>query len=466
MYAKCRLSALCCLPLLLLAAVAQAQAKPTVVVLTFGGSKASRPRGRIVKGLARSYEVLPGDDLLDACEQLGVQMARGPNLARCAKHIRAIAVVGGQMAAGQINLAVYAGKTGEAVATGGVPWTGRGTQAQLKQAVGFVASAIQQAPALDPPPSTDAEDPNDPDVEDDAYPDTGVAFDPGQIGESDEGDEELDPLENPLAQGGGSEIGASSDPSPPQPPRLDAAVWGMAGIGMLIRQFSFDRPVGTAPRYDSGAAAAIRLAALVRPLAFFTDGPVTNLFASIRYLTTLGLESQIQGSEGQEGLSTSISELLLDVGYRWNIMKAADSLRLDFGLGFGMQDFSTDWPPDTPKTLPDTAYRFLRISVGGFYPFTPHVGAHLAVDYRMVFSAGEIQDDAAWYGPSFTGGVSGGGGLDVSYKGFIATVEYTYTHFFYSFSEKPAQRSQLGKKAAAGANDQYHALMLSLGYSY
>jgi hypothetical protein len=105
-----------------------------------------------------------------------------------------------------------------------------------------------------------------------------------------------------------------------------------------------------------------------------------------------------------------------------------------------------------------------------------YIGGNLHFDYRVVTGTGEIEDEKDWFGPSSTGGISLQVGLQGNYKGIVAQVGYRYTRYFYDFTEAEqrlkdittecaAGPSSCTKKAAGGALDQQHGLILTVGYS-
>ena len=51
------------------------------------------------------------------------------------------------------------------------------------------------------------------------------------------------------------------------------------------------------------------------------------------------------------------------------------------------------------------------------------------------------------------------------YKLLIGSVEYSYTRYFYAFSDTPS-RAQQGQRAAGGALDILHGVFLSAGVAY
>ena len=167
----------------------------------------------------------------------------------------------------------------------------------------------------------------------------------------------------------------------------------------------------------------------------------------------------------EQTYGTSFLEFIFDAGVDWNMLNKPTSPHLVAGIGGGMMDFSIDWDSDPPHTLPDASYGFFLMRVGVNYPFHPMVGAHFHFDYRVVGGAGEVEDSDNWYGPSSTGGVNIALGIDGAYKGFIASLEYTYTRYFYAFTDAE-NRVSSSKRAAGGALDVLHGFIFSAGYSF
>ena len=260
-------------------------------------------------------------------------------------------------------------------------------------------------------------------------------------------------------------------------PRLLAAV----GLGTWIRDFSLNDPARTTdpstgkaynhPGYNSSAAFALRLAAMVRPAAFLTDGLASMLYLHLQFQTTLGLQSRTREKDASSGqmvektYGTSFMEFVVDAGVDWNILKKPDSPHLVLGLGGGAMDFAISWDTDPPHTLPDVSYGFFLIKAGLNWPFHPMVGGHFHFDYRVVGGAGEVEDGDYWYGPASTGGINIALGIDGAYNGIVASLEYTYTRYFYSFTEAESRVSN-NKRAAGGALDVLHGIIFTMGYSF
>ena len=136
------------LSLTLLAGLASspALARPLIVVLAFGGEQGTEIRDALVGALAKKYEVVHGQKLLAACDQLGITMSRGKNLATAAASLGAVAVVGGTLKEGHLVLAVYSGKTGQPLATGSVPFGGQITRPALGKALVIILKGLNKAP--------------------------------------------------------------------------------------------------------------------------------------------------------------------------------------------------------------------------------------------------------------------------------------------------------------------------------
>jgi len=478
-----------------------ALAKQTVAALAFGGPGATAIRTSILRPLQKRYDILHGSQLLDACDALGISMTRGPNLARAAKHIGAVAVIGGAVTRGALSLAVYSGRTGQPLITGRVPARGgKLNTAGLRKALTIIVEGLRKAPksvgrphrpvaAPTPAPTpTPAPAPAGGDLtfEPDPVessgggsgssavtlsPDSGQAEDPSY--ETPLGG----PEENPLASKGPAPVEQTAQPqgevkkTPDSfgAPRAEATI----GLGTWMRRLSINQPDprNPAPKYDSGAAFAISLGFKVRPIAFLSDGLAANFYSRLRYQTMLGLESASQDGT----FSTSLWELLWEVvGFDWNVMSKPTSPHLELGIGFGLMSFTIDWPEATTKRqMPDASYSWFLASVGAYMPmpFVSFLGAHLRLDYRVVSGTGEIEDETEWYGPSSTGGINLLVGIDGNYKGIVARLEYTYTRYFYNFSEAEARLTACGnqvtctQKTAGGALDVLHGFIFSVGYS-
>ena len=493
------------LGVLLMLLSSSAMAKPTIAVLAFGGKQGPSVRKRLAASLRAQYRVIHGDKVLDACDALGIAMSRGRNLARCAQQVGAVAVVGGAVGGDILSLVIFSGKTGKVIKKGSVVCEGRLSAADLRDALSIVQAGLRKAPRRSPrtaprPRPRPRPRPVEPE------PDDGLEFDPDSK-DTDKGDfsfepdpvnrkpantATVNPDEDPLDSSGAYKPGATRGTDTSKRPtarvtkktiahdgypRLLAAV----GLGTWIRDFSLNDPARTTdpstgkaynhPGYNSSAAFALRLAARVRPAAFLTDGFASMLYVNLQFQTTLGLQSRTKEKDSSSGqmvektYGTSFLEFIMDAGVDWNIQNLPTSPHLVAGIGGGMMDFAIDWDTDPPHTLPDASYSFFLIKAGINWPFHPMVGAHFNFDYRVVGGAGEVEDSQYWYGPSSTGGVNIALGINGAYKGIVASLEYTYTRYFYAFSEAEDRVSQ-SKRAAGGALDVLHGIIFSVGYSF
>ncbi len=515
-----------CLALLAAAlwAPARAQAGQIVAVLAFGGDDDGNVRGAVVDPLFNRYQIIHGDKVLDACDELGIPMSRGRNLARCAKKVSATAVVGGAVQGGKLSLVVFSGKNGNVLAKGSVPCRRRLSSRNLRKALSIVLKGLRKAPKRvgrrkprEKPPAGD------------------FSFDPEPVGRGGGGDppaedppegqtEDLD--EDPLTGAGtpsfdpdGDEPGAPGAPGSPDPgddyskekkkkegdddwPKFDITI----GLGTWIRAFGLNDPAPTKvtnpsgqqepighPQYNSGGTFALRLGAKVRPLAFLSDGLMKMLYLRFHFMTTVGLQSKALGTakDPKTGktvpvtklLGTSFWEFMFDLGLDWNILDTPTSPHLVGGLGFGTFNFSIGWEDEvtsvykTKGRLPDVGYRYVLIKLGVYWPFLAvmdddlRIGAHFNFDGRpVVAEAGEVEDPTYWYGPASVAGIALGLGVDAKYAisdsiNIVAGVEYTYTRYFYTFTDAQS-RVKLNTRAAGGALDELHGIMINVGYAY
>jgi hypothetical protein len=456
----------------LLGAATNADARPKLGVLAFGGDDGMAARSRVVAALRRSYRIVDGETVLAACEELGVRLERGRSLARVSEYLGVVALIGGAAGGGKLAVVVYSGLDGQPLVTGAVKWS---PGEPLRRALRLIREGLSQVqPAVQPP---DEPAPPPP-----AQPPEGVgggteplSFDPEPVqqsaeteGEGIQVDEEAEnPLAPPPAATSQPAVEVTKTPEPPREPRVVAFV----GLGAWVRDFSLNDPVDDRdhPDYDSGPAFTLRFALRGRPLAFFLEGIPAQFWLRLRYQVALGQSSQIEGEVSD--LTTSQGELLFDAGYQFNFGSRPDGPQLDVGLGYGLLDFSIDWGSNEAR-MPDSAYRFLLLGAEFRYPFGEllhsRIGGHLRLDYRIVFEIGEIEreDDDAWYGPSTTGGLAAAVGLHVATVfNIVGTLEYSYTRFFYAFDDA-VNRQEENKRAAGGALDQYHSVVFSAGYSY
>jgi hypothetical protein len=436
-------------------------AKPALAVLPF--KNGDQAREAIIDQLGGRYEVVPGQELVSASERLGVSMSRGANLAQVAGEVGVVAIIGGGVRGNRLTLAVYSGKTGEPLVTGVVPFRGQLAGPSLRKAMALITRGLKKAPKKMPKAHKTGQS-------------NTMTFTPDGGTPAGEGEENPLAKPKPTAEVKPAETVAAE--VKPRAPREPGASWveGLFGVGFWMRSFAPVDKTESAqpdPEYKSGMAFALRLGLRVRPAAFFLDNFASNFWLRLRYQQVVGLTSQTKAAEGAttstEPLSTSMREIIFDFGYDWKILSRQISPHLDLGLGYGMTDFSIDWKGTEPS-MPDFAYRFLDFNLAARWYFMPLnwglLGAHVNFDYRLVFSAGEIQDEKGpWYGPSSTGGLGFGGGADLNIGNVLLKLDYLFNYYFYGFSDPPSSRAP-NSRAAAGAMDAFNTIMLSAGYSY
>jgi hypothetical protein len=478
-----------------------ARAGPTMVMLDFGGAYGPVARSELITPLSRRYEVKSGDTLHKAAAELGVTVARGDNLAQAAQRLGAVAVVGGAVTDGKLTLAIFSGETGEVVNTERVRWRSPPSRRVLRQALSVILRGLHKcpremtplAPSLgeepDPPP---VHEPDAPTPETTPAPSTHSLtpdFDPSGQPTVDE-----TPPDLAAVRAKGPALGTTATATrdavvqketqeekqpeqDPSSPRVVATV-GMGGWSRSLQIHDPDTAHSpNPPTYSSNIAMALVLGFKARPLAFIQDrGFLAGPYVRFGYRTMLGLKSQNSvkdstGTEQTEALDTSLWELCFEGGFDWKILDRRLGPHLEIGLGYGMMDFSINWGDGLAlqKRVPDAAYRFLFGVLGGRIPFSELIGAHARIDYRVVSSTGEIESD--WYGPSSTGGINLLAGLNGTYAGFVARLEYTYTRYFYTFEEGMSRAKECRSggtclQAAGGALDVLHGFSASFGYSF
>ncbi len=485
---------------------AQVRAEQVVAVLAFGGDDDGNVRGAVIDPLFNRYKIIHGDKVLDACDELGIPMSRGRNLARCAQKAGAVAVVGGAVQGGQLSLVVFSGKNGSVLAKGSVPCRGNLSSRNLRKALSLVLKGLRKAPKRvgrkRAPPREE--------------PGGDFSFDPEPV---DRGKEPENPSEDmgedPLTGSGTPSFDPDADEPRAAPrertekpkkkteddwPKFDISI----GLGTWIRSFSLNDPAPTKvtnpsgqsepvghPQYNSGGTFALHLGAKVRPLSFLSDGFISMIYLRLHFLTTLGLKSKALGTtkdpttgktvQVTKLLSTSFLEFMLDMGLDWNILDTKTSPHVVGGIGFGVMNFSIGWEDQvtsvyqTKGRLPDVGYKFFLIKLGLYWPFLSikkfSLGAHLNLDGRpLVSDTGDVEDPTYWYGPASAGGLGLGLGIDGRYSiresiNLVASIEYTAARYFYTFTDAQ-QRVKPNTRAAGGALDVLHGFIVNLGYAY
>jgi len=486
-----------------------ARAEQVVAVLAFGGDDEGNVRGAVVDPLFNRYTIIHGDKVLDACDELGIPMSRGRNLARCAKRAGVVAVVGGAVQGGKLSLVVFSGGNGQVLAKGAVPCRGRLAGRNLRKAINLVLKGLRKAPkgkrrGRKPPPTKD--------------PSGGFSFDPepvdrGQPASGQSVDMEEDPLtgtgtpsfdpdagdpamnNDPVEKKKKDDDGGSGGITRTSWPALELALGG----GFWSRTFTPNDPIQTTiqgkPRspeeYKSGTAFMIRVMARARPLAFFMEGLATGPFLKLMFQSTAGLATRATDAKTKQVqlFGTGFWGLDFEVGYDWDIFRKNElGPHLMVSLGYSTLDFSIEWPTDTTTMAHTTQRRpnanyscfLLKLGVAGnFFTLANDwltLGGHFFFDFRPVLSdVEEIEDPTLWYGAASVNGLGLALGIDgrinVGPKAKVTiSLDYNYTRYWYRFDDAATRRADaLNKKkeywVLGGALDEYHGFVVSLGYA-
>ncbi|MFH1131349.1 MAG: hypothetical protein V1754_08445 [Pseudomonadota bacterium] len=210
---------------------------------------------------------------------------------------------------------------------------------------------------------------------------------------------------------------------------------GDVGLVLFNRSFDFN-PKDPVRFYRSPPVApAIFADGAIFPFAAFTRGFFADVGVVGRYLRSLGLTAQMEGSS--QPANTIVQLFEVGLRYRWNILDKGSSPSLRIGAEFGRMGFFI--VDDAIRLqLPNVNYTYLKPTIGFDLPFyyTPDFsfGGTLHFDYLVVFSAGDIErTDEFGYGNSNTGGIDAGLGFYAGYKGFFLKLSGFYRRFFFDF---------------------------------
>ncbi|MCB9557542.1 MAG: hypothetical protein H6707_15650 [Deltaproteobacteria bacterium] len=430
--------------------------------------------------LSGRHQVLPGKELLNACRELGIPFKRGTNIAIAAQRLEAIAVIGGKFSSRRLSVAVFDGKRGDVLLKRNFPWRSRPSRSQRRRLGAALLSAVQRAAKLVGGGDGDSGG-------------GGLTFKPEVISKTgDDATEEPPPLRPPavapeedpetakLSFSAERKTAATVQQAPARQAARQTSIAGTVGLGVWSRSFTLSDPAqSTGPHfnYSSGAAFAISVALTSHPAAFFSDGFLADFFLRMRFRSTVGLSSRLNAAGGtSEPLDTTMWQLLIDLGYDWQIVDKPWSPVVEGGLGFSLLKFGINWPATNPAQLPSANYTAMLIGIGIRYPIVQHLagtsvensvwrdlGVRFRFDYLPVLSNGGVSDDI-WYGSASVGAIALELGLMWQYKGIVAGLGYGYTRYFYSFDAFNTRVAN-NQKAAGGALDQYHAFQLQLGYA-
>ena len=181
---------------------------------------------------------------------------------------------------------------------------------------------------------------------------------------------------------------AEDEPSTPSKKSKHAGIELLLGLKGFTRNYEYTDNITAERTYELGGAPAIFLNLRLYPLAFMTDGFVSNIGLAGGFEQGFAINSK--DSQGNE-LSTSSRQWF--AGLRLRLPFSTHEAGV--GVGYGQHTFRIDGD----ESVPDVKYGFARITVDGRFRFGKIVvGAELGP--RLLLGAGQL---AAIF-PNATGG--------------------------------------------------------------
>ncbi len=414
-----------------------------LVVGDFSGRGAARIRNQLVRSLAGEYELAARDDLAAAAAREGGDLGDPEALRGAAAALGVRAFIDGRVSrAGrrwvlrvtvtdaatnnQISRETFRGRT-----------SGRLAQAVRRRGASQLAGAIGQTSV----PETEPEMSDVPDIDDAG------------------GDDD---------DGVGADGGSGNDDEIPEPPRdrgdrptaLDIGVYGR----VFHRELEYnDDHYGLLRGYTLQLGPAIELAGRWYPGAHFTSGFGAHIGIELSYERAFAIDSVPADPDDDRVFPTRSQEWLLGLRGRIPFGRHAFSM----GLGYGSHFFVIE--PSGPAVegrgnlpeIPRTEYDFLRIH--GEARLHVASGFHVTVGggYRVVFSAGGIEDEV-WFPKASVGGVEADVVLGYQLEsGLVIRLGFDWRRYFYSMNVDLTSPWIVG-----GAVDQYLGGSLGIAYRY
>ncbi|MBO6936651.1 MAG: hypothetical protein JJ863_16885 [Deltaproteobacteria bacterium] len=412
----------------------------SLVVGDFDGRGAARIRNQLVRSLAGDYELVARDDLAAQAARSGGDLGDPQALREAAAALGVRAFIDGTVSRSgrrwvlrvsvtdaatnnQISRETFRGSS-----SGGLARSVR-SQGARKLADAIAQTSVPEGSAAAAP--VDIEDPDDGDDDDDVV--------------DDDGDDDI--------------------PDPPRdrsgfPVAIDIGVYGR----VFHRELSYnDDLYGLLRGYTLQLGPAIELAGRWYPGAHFTDGFGAHIGIEASYERAFGIDSVPADPDDDRVFPTRSQEWLVGLRGRFPYERHYFSL----GLGYGSHLFVIE--PSGPAVagrgnlpeIPRTEYDFLRIHAEAMLAVAG--GFHVTVGggYRVVFSAGGIEDEV-WFPDASVGGVEAdivlGYQLD---NGLVIRLGFDWRRYFYSMNV-----GLTSPWIAGGALDQYLGGSLGIAYRH
>jgi len=285
----------------------------------------------------------------------------------------------------------------------------------------------------------------------------GSAAEAEEVPDDADDDAEVEEVEEVDTDAGGS---APSIDGGDRPTALDIGIYGR----IFHRDLEYnDDHYGLLRGYTLQLGPAIELAGRWYPGAHFTSGFGAHIGVELSYERAFGIDSVPADPDDDRVFPTRSQEWL--VGLRGRIPHGRHAFSV--GVGYGSHIFVIE--PSGPAVegrgnlpeIPRTEYDFLRIHLEA----RVHVagGFHVTVGggYRVVFSAGGIEDEV-WFPDASSGGVEAdvilGYQLD---NGLVIRLGFDWRRYFYSMNV-----DLTSPWIAGGALDQYLGGSLGIAYRY
>ncbi len=485
---------------------AEAGGKKKIVLLTFGGPKASRVQQGVVKLMQPYATVVPGKVFIDAADKVPGYHPDPAGVARVSKQIQVHGLLLGKVSKSgrdySLTLQIREGRSGEFVGDGiTVPLRGgrligaakRKLGRELKVVLNDLPDPAGQEGAGDDAVAT-IEDGDDRAGDADASREepgagrAGPAPSPpprsarAPVSERPRG-KRVASADAAAAPRGSQENGEGTGPegsvasAAAEHADRDTrgrAIDASAGVSFVSRKLTFefadglqDLPQG----YDGALVPGIYATAELYPMALADRsgrGFAHDIGITLKVDRVLIIKSELPGQAGADSLPTSQTRYGAGLVYRWNFGSSPTSPTLKVGAGYNVLSFTIDeQAADDPDAieLPDVAYTYIDPGLGLRLPLGDRFAALAEAHYLYVLDAGQIED-ADRYGTAGAVAFDADVGAEVMVtSNFMARLGARFTQVGLSFDGNGdlTERTNDGMQDVTSSNDRYLGFYATAG---
>lgn len=405
--------------------------KKRVVVLPFSGPGGTRARSGVIKGLKKKAIILPLKKYTRTAKRLGVSAGSSSGMVATCSKVKCDAVIKGKVKRKRrrysVTVSVFSGGTGKLIGRRAGRARGARRTARVGVSLGRKSLALVRKGGFKRGGAKPAgrsweeeEDSYAPEPKEPAVAAAEPSTEPEPASEPEEADTSDIPVFKPEKRRAGQASDAEEEESSEDDEDADISRRGSAGayaglfdlsVGLGVASRSTElvgQDPSTAPnKYEGGMYWELTVRGDIYPMVPFVRGFARNFGLGVGYCRHLSISTKPKDSD--ESVSTTSTELLLDLRYRWVFSQRPTSPLVSIFAGYGMRDFDLG----ENDTLRSFNYRFFRVGVEGAVPITtPLVAITAGFDARPLLAAGpetvdSYGDRSGGFAWSVRGGLSG-----------------------------------------------------------